>query len=275
MISRSLALSLSRSLALSLSRSLALSLSRSLALSLSLALSRSTTINNSGIFNNTDVSIIVNSNLQVNFVSEITSESFTVREENPLKAATKYINAVTEDDAQVVLKHFRVKNMEGLIFGHLNVNSITNKFEAIKLLIEGNLDIIIISETKLDNSFPVEQFCIEGYNTPFRLDKNDRSGGILVYIKKDIPLKEILSILPENFEGIFIELKIRNKKWLVFAGYYPKTEYIQTYLDQVSKSLNELIRKFENIIMLGDCNAQITNINIKDFCDTWFKTLDN
>ena len=44
--------------------------------------------------------------------------------------------------------------MEGLIFGHLNVNSIGNKFEAIKLLVEGNFDIIIISETKLDDSFP-------------------------------------------------------------------------------------------------------------------------
>ena len=74
----------------------------------------STTINNSGVSNNTYVSNIVNSNLQVNFVSEITSESFTVREENPLQAATEYINAVTEDDTQVVLKHFRVKNMEGL-----------------------------------------------------------------------------------------------------------------------------------------------------------------
>ena len=131
----------------------------------------STTINNSGISNNTRVSNIVNSNLQINFVSKTTSKSFTVREENPLQAATEYINDVTEDDIQVVVKHFRVKNMEGLIFGHLNVNSIRNKFEAIKLLVEGNLDIINISEKNLDYSFPVEQFCIDGYNTPFRLDK--------------------------------------------------------------------------------------------------------
>ena len=75
--------------------------------------------------------------------------------------------------------------------------------------------------------------------------------------------------MPEKFESIFIELKIRNKKWLVFKGYNPKTEYIRTYLDQVGQSLNLLIKKFENIIMLGDFNAQITNINIKDFCDTY------
>ena len=159
--------------------------------------------------------------------------------------------------------------MGGLIFGHLSVNSIRNKFEAIKLLFEGIFDIIIISETKLDNTFPAEQFYIDGYNIPVRLDNNEMSGGLLVYIKIDIPCKVITSNLPENFEGIFIELKIRNKKWLVFTGYNPKTEYIQTYLDLVSKSLNVLVKEFENVLMLGDFNAQSTNANIKDFCDTY------
>ena len=96
---------------------------------------------------------------------------------------------MTEDDIQVVLKQFRVKNMCDLIIGHLNVNSIRNKFEAIKLLFEGIFDIIIISETKLDNTFPVEQFYIDGYNIPVRLDKNEMSGGILVYMTIDIPMQ--------------------------------------------------------------------------------------
>ena len=73
---------------------------------------------------------------------------------------------------------------EGLIFGHLNVNSIRNKFEALKLFIEDQLDIIAISETKLDDSFPVKQFCIHGYNTPFRVDKSDNSGGYISLCQK-------------------------------------------------------------------------------------------
>ena len=122
-------------------------------------------INNSEITENTRVS-----NLQENIVSEKPSESFTVHEEYS-NAPTQSIISVTEDDIQVVLKQFRVKNMGGLLFGHLNVNSIRNKFEAIKLLFEGIFDIIIISETKLDNTFLAEQFYIDGYNIPVRLDK--------------------------------------------------------------------------------------------------------
>ena len=116
------------------------------------------------------------------------------------------------------------------------VNSIRNKFEALKLFIEYQLDIIAITETKLDDSFLVKQFCIHGYNTPFRVDKSDNSGGILV--RSNIPCREIASNLPKNVEGIFMETNIRNKKWLVFTGYNPKTEYIQTFLEQVNKSLN-------------------------------------
>ena len=93
-----------------------------------------------------------------------------------------------------------------MIFGHhLNVNSLRYKFEALKLITE-NIVIFSVSETKLNESFPVGQFCIDGYSEPFRLDKNDKSGGILVYIRSDIVCREIISDLPENFEGLFIEL---------------------------------------------------------------------
>ena len=35
----------------------------------------------------------------------------------------------------------------------------------------------IVSETKLDESFPRSQFTIDGFSTPFRLDRNDEGGG--------------------------------------------------------------------------------------------------
>ena len=213
-----------------------------------------------------------NSTLVENFGLGITPYSSVDSAENLTNTATENIITVPDDaeeDPKIALKKLRSKNVEGLIFGHLNVNSIRNKFEALKLFIEDQLDIIAISETKLDDSFPVKQFCIHGYNIPFRVDKSDNSGGILLYVRSDIPCREIASNLPKNVEGIFMEINIRNKKWLVFTGYNPKTEYIHTFLEQVSKSLNELIKKFEYIVILGDFNAQITNIPMKDFCETY------
>ena len=40
------------------------------------------------------------------------------------------------------------------IIGHININSIRNKFEPLVSFINNNLDIVMISETKIDDTFP-------------------------------------------------------------------------------------------------------------------------
>ena len=62
------------------------------------------------------------------------------------------------------LDKIRTKNFDRLIFGNLNINSSSSKFDQLKLLIQGKIDILIITETKLDDSFPTEQFTISGYS---------------------------------------------------------------------------------------------------------------
>ena len=59
--------------------------------------------------------------------------------------------------------------------GYLNINHLDNKFVPLVSLIKSNLDVILISETKIDSSFPPSQFTIEGYAQPFRKDR-DRFG---------------------------------------------------------------------------------------------------
>ena len=55
-----------------------------------------------------------------------------------------------------------------------------NKFEALVNRVRGNVDILMISETKIDDSFPPTQFLIEGLTTLYRLDRNGSGGGHLV-----------------------------------------------------------------------------------------------
>ena len=50
----------------------------------------------------------------------------------------------------------------------------------------------MISETKIDSSIPIGQFLLNGYSTPFRLDRNAHGGGTLLYDREDIPSKLIL-----------------------------------------------------------------------------------
>ena len=85
-----------------------------------------------------------------------------------------------------ILKVLRNDNPSNFSF-YLNTNSARNKFTDLQIIINGNVDIFSIAETKLDASFPSAQFTLEGYHTPYDIDINNKSGGILVYVKCSIP----------------------------------------------------------------------------------------
>ena len=53
----------------------------------------------------------------------------------------------------------------------LKINSMRKKFDSLVEVLYSNVDILLISETKPDSSFPTAQFKIEAYTT-WRLEKN-------------------------------------------------------------------------------------------------------
>ena len=61
------------------------------------------------------------------------------------------------------LKQIKFKNPNKLLVGHLNVDSYRNKMD-LQHFFDGNTDIFLLSETKLDVSFPNAQFYIKGYS---------------------------------------------------------------------------------------------------------------
>ena len=73
-----------------------------------------------------------------------------------------------------------------VIIGHININSIRNKFEPLVSFINNNLDILMISKTKIDDTFSDSQFLIKGFSVPYRLDRTAKWGGILQYIRENI-----------------------------------------------------------------------------------------
>ena len=74
--------------------------------------------------------------------------------------------------------------MNKLILAHLNVNSIRNKFEFLAEQIKGKIDILMISETKIDERFPQGNFLIDGFSSPYRLDRDSKGGGIMFYVRE-------------------------------------------------------------------------------------------
>ena len=112
------------------------------------------------------------------------------------------------------LRAFYPKN---IILSYINVNSIRNKLDDLKFLLGKSLDIICISETKLDETFPTAQFAIEGFSKPYRLDITSNSGGLLFYVKANLPSKLIrFYSFPNEIQCIPIELNISLKSMLYY-----------------------------------------------------------
>ena len=142
---------------------------------------------------------------------------------------------------------------------------------------EGKVDILLISETKIDASFPLNQFILKGYSTPFRADRNSQGGGLIMYVREDIPCKELkMSNIPGYFEAMFIELIIGRTKWFLMGGYNPKKGKIYYFLIHASKIIDKFIGNYENMIILGDLNVETSEVIMKDFCEMYnFRNLIN
>ena len=87
------------------------------------------------------------------------------------------------------LRHLRKENPYSVMIGHININSIINIFESLVKYVGNNLNILMVSETKIDDTFLESQFLTEGFSAPYRLDWTAKGGGISLYIRQDIPSK--------------------------------------------------------------------------------------
>ena len=47
--------------------------------------------------------------------------------------------------------------------------------------------VLLVSETKIDDSFPYGNFLIDGLITPYNFDRNSNGGGLKLFVREDIP----------------------------------------------------------------------------------------
>ena len=80
-------------------------------------------------------------------------------------------------------------------------------------MIKTDLDIIIVTETKLDKRFPKNQFLIKGFG-------ESNHGGLLVHVRHGINAKELpITNFPKGIQVIPLVLSIRKQKWLLLPIY--------------------------------------------------------
>lgn len=187
---------------------------------------------------------------------------------------TNNISDHTEMDVFSTLSTLREKHLNRVLLAHLNINSIRNKFDMLKDMVSGKVDILLISETKIDDSFPKTQFFIPGFASPYRLNRTANGGGLLLYIREDIPSKLLKTYnIPRDNESFFIEINLHNKKWLIGATYNPSKSKIGNHLNILSECIDHYLPYYDNVLIMGDFNSEISEELLHDFCEIY--TLKN
>ena len=125
-----------------------------------------------------------------------------------------------------------------------------------EMLHDNLVDILVVVETKLDDSYPDAQFYVDGYKL-YRHDRDRNGGGVIVYIKSNIPSRERKDLNFTHTQSINIELTVNKIKWLLIGAYKPPSMKNTTFTNDFTKSLDKAIVYFDHIFLAGDLNFDL------------------
>ena len=176
----------------------------------------------------------------------------------------------THEEPFSVLTNLKLRNVNRILCAQININSIRNKFDQLKSMISGKIDILAITETELNDSFPEAQFFLEGYTMPYRLDCSEDGGGIMIFVREEIPSRSIdPSPLTNGTESPFIEINLGNRKWFFSGIYIPHKNLVPIHLEKNGHTLDLYLKKYDNFLLMGDFNAEISEATMQIFCDSF------
>ena len=97
--------------------------------------------------------------------------------------------------------------------GYLNINNLRNKTIALREIVKYlELDQFVTSETKIDESFPSQQFAMDKFEIRARKDRDCHGGVQLEFVRKGFICKRQTYLEPNNLECICSKLTISNIK---------------------------------------------------------------
>ena len=121
-------------------------------------------------------------------------------------------------------------NINNFNIVHFNINSITaeNRLDQLSDICQTlNLSVLVITESKLDDSIPTNLITIPGYHEPVRRDRiiNGRNGGgCLIYIAEHLVFQHKPEYQSDLFEHLWVDIRLKNIVFSINALYRPPNE---------------------------------------------------
>ena len=145
---------------------------------------------------------------------------------------------------------------------HVNINSITTPGRLDELhffLDEYKVDILALSETKLDETIHDSLFNLPNFHPPFTKHRSRHGGGVAIYTRNDISAHRLTELECPSEEWISTKTKINGETILTCALYLPPNlthDRLENFIDNLIESIT-LAQRFSDatIVVLGDFNT--------------------
>ena len=125
------------------------------------------------------------------------------------------------------------------------------------------LEYFVISETELDDSFPIAQFAIENYENRARRDRDGQGEGLIKFIKRSIICKSVKQFETVISEPICSEITISSKKWFCMIIYRPPNfNNVDSFFKEVTDSLSKASLTYKFFIIMSDFNIAISTTGV-------------
>ena len=190
--------------------------------------------------------------------SNLDSEKLDYSEVNlTYQSNTRSINNASQNSLSEK-RELLLRSLNRVIIGNLNINSIRNKFDQLKSTVLKYINILNLTETKLDETFLISQFLMVVFSKPYRFDRNKHRRGVMVYIRDTISSKiSEKCLLPDNVGCPFIELNFKKCNWLLCGTCHPPSQNGEYYFNYLHKVL-DTYSNYEKVLLVGDFDTEIT-----------------
>ena len=128
-------------------------------------------------------------------------------------SGTSYISDIEQDfhSLNIDISNGPPIDIEKFKIVHYNINSIlaTDRIEELTETCRTlRIDVLILSESKLDQNIPNNLITIPGYHEPLRHDRNRNGGGVLMYIGET------------NYGHLWADVRINDKIFAINGLYH-------------------------------------------------------
>ena len=164
---------------------------------------------------------------------------------------------LSDEELSTILRKYS-KNLK---IGHININSVAGSkfFELKSLILKSLFDIVVISECKVDHSFPDSHFYIKGFRL-YRKDRDRFGGGVFIYVRRGLIVTRMHALEGHQVESISlcVQTSRRAKKVLVVGMYSPPGLLKAKWEHEINDILLRSTQRYESIMLIGDLNCDLS-----------------